>query len=97
VTTNLSRQLSEINSNSAPISLELFPRNGRGKIKELRIDWGFIEGEDGKDYFLYCKSMSKESVSFRHLKIGDLIAFHCTYPVKGPRAENALKIEVSKV
>lgn len=63
-----------------------------GKVKELRVDWGFIEGEDGRDYFLYCKSMARDSCAFRALKVGDDVNFVPTMTPKGPRAENVRRI-----
>lgn len=64
----------------------------QGRIKELRVDWGFIEGEDGKDYFLYCKSMNKDSCSFRSLKVNDVVCFFPTSNNKGPRAEMVTRL-----
>lgn len=64
----------------------------KGRIKELRFDWGFIEGEDGKDYFLYCKSMDPNSCNFKSLRFKDEVEFVPTVSSRGPRAELCSRI-----
>jgi cold shock CspA family protein len=80
--------VSSENQNSVGQTLIIF-----GKIKSLNIDWGFIEGSNGLDYFLHCKSMNKSSCAFRSLKVGDKVEFEHTMNNKGPRAENCKRIK----
>jgi len=58
-----------------------------GTIKRLREGYGFIVGEDGKDYFIHWSSIAKESPKdFRELEIGDKVEFRGTEGAKGLRA-----------
>jgi len=58
-----------------------------GIVKKIREGYGFITGEDGKDYFLHWTSIAKESPKdFRQLEVGDKVEFKWKLAEKGPRA-----------
>lgn len=66
---------------------------GTGVVKRLREGYGFITGEDGKDYFVHWTGMAKESPKdFRALEIGDKVEFNWRIAEKGPRATDVMVI-----
>lgn len=58
-----------------------------GTIKRLSADrgFGFIQGEDGKDYFFH-QSDLRGGLSFAQLKEGQRVAFEPRQAERGPRA-----------
>lgn len=59
-----------------------------GVIKSLHLDkgFGFIRGEDNKEYFVH-RSAIRNGV-FEELGVGMPVTFEPTDSQKGPRAEN---------
>lgn len=59
-----------------------------GKVKKVVSDrgFGFIAGDDGKEYFFHNKSM--QAGVFDTLSGGEAVEFEITQGPKGPRAEN---------
>ena len=57
-----------------------------GKIIRLNKGFGFIEGEDGRDYFFHWTEIDKFSKQFRNLAIGEYVNFQPGSTDDGPRA-----------
>ena len=57
-----------------------------GKVKTWNPDqgWGFIEGEDGEDYFLHISKVRKG----QNICYNCSVKFDITEGQKGPEAEN---------
>jgi len=55
-------------------------------------NFGFIDGDDGKSYFVHVSGL-KEGVTIRE---GDRVSFKATQGEKGPKAEEVEKIEEGK-
>lgn len=64
----------------------------KGVVRKLREGYGFIAGNDGKDYFLHWTQMMKDTKNFRELQIGDRVEFTPLMGEKGPRAIDVLVI-----
>ena len=60
-----------------------------GTVKKVVADrgFGFITGEDGKDYFFHRDGLS-ESVDFDRLVGGERVTFDVESNPRGPRAAN---------
>ena len=60
-----------------------------GTIKKVVADrgFGFITGEDGKDYFFHRDGLS-ESIDFDRLVCGEPVTFDVESNPRGPRAAN---------
>ena len=57
-----------------------------GRVKKIRESYGFIAGDDGRDYFFHWASVKKHSQKdFRQLEMRDRVSF---IP-QPPRDENA--------
>ena len=54
--------------------------------KREEQNFGFIKGEDGKDYFFHAGACV--NVPFKQLEIGSRVMFTSTTSPKGPRAED---------
>lgn len=61
-------------------------RRANGKIIRLNKGFGFIEGDDGRDYFFHWSELSKFSKHFRNLAPGDSVTFQPGRTEEGPRA-----------
>ena len=63
----------------------------QGKIKHLEKNkgWGFIETDDGEDYFFNVSNIRPG----QNLELGDLVKFDFRESQKGPSAFNILKIK----
>lgn len=66
-------------------------RRIRGRVVRLNKGFGFIEGEDGRDYFFHWSELSKFSKHFRNLVAGpngtgDQVTFQPGKTDDGPRA-----------
>lgn len=64
-----------------------------GRIKKLEADrgFGFLAGEDGKDYFFH-RSGVDSSVNFEELSVGDAVDFSIEPSDRGPRAARVRRI-----
>jgi len=62
------------------------PRQENGVVRKLKDGFGFIAGNDGKDYFFHWSAMQKTTKDFRQLEVGDRVEFLCLDAEKGPRA-----------
>ena len=62
------------------------PRKENGVVRKLKDGFGFIAGNDGKDYFFHWSAMQKTTKDFRQLEVGDRVEFLCLDAEKGPRA-----------
>lgn len=60
-----------------------------GTVKKVVADrgFGFITGEDGKDYFFHRDSLAA-TLSFDTLMGGEKVQFEVEQDPKGPRAKN---------
>jgi CspA family cold shock protein len=60
-----------------------------GTVKKVVADrgFGFITGEDGKDYFFHRDSL-QSPLSFDRLNGGEAVSFDVQSGPKGPRAAN---------
>jgi len=47
----------------------------RGRIKSLKKNYGFIQGENGVDHFFHWTFLVKESKTFNKLQVGDTVDF----------------------
>ena len=65
-----------------------------GTIKKVVADrgFGFITGEDGKDYFFHRDGLT-ESVDFDRLVGGESVTFDIESNPRGPRASNVKAAE----
>lgn len=45
----------------------------RGKVRKLKEGFGFIAGDDGRDYFFHWTAMQKTSTNFRELALLDRV------------------------
>lgn len=45
----------------------------RGKVRKLKEGFGFIAGDDGRDYFFHWTAMQQTSTNFRDLKVLDRV------------------------
>ena len=68
-----------------------------GKVKEIRDAYGFIAGDDGKDYFMH-RSDLVTPTRFDDLNEGDRVEFEVVVPApaKGPRASNVRRITATE-
>lgn len=58
-----------------------------GAIRKLKEDgYGFIAGDDGRDYFFHWSAMEMTSKNFRELKVQERVTFLVINGSKGPRA-----------
>ena len=57
---------------------------GKVKMWEDGKGWGFIEGDDGEDYFLNIANVRKG----QRIRIGLRVKFDSTETQRGPEAEN---------
>lgn len=64
-----------------------------GRVERILIEKGyfFIQGENGVDYF--CHRTALQDGSIHHLNEGDQMEFTPTEGDKGPRAEDARRLE----
>jgi cold shock CspA family protein len=59
----------------------------RGKVRKLKEGYGFIAGDDGRDYFFHWTAMQQTSKNFRELAVLDRVEFTTVgNGSKGPRA-----------
>lgn len=68
-------------------------RRLHGKISRLNQGFGFIEGENGIDYFFHWSALSRFSRKFSFLKLNDPVNFQPGRTPQGPRAFDVLTIE----
>lgn len=61
---------------------------GTVKVWDPMKGWGFIEDEDGYDFFLHTENVRKG----QKLRVGDKVHFDMTETQRGPTAENVSKI-----
>ena len=64
--------------------------SGSVKWFDARKGFGFITGEDGKDYFLHYSAINKEG--FKAVKDGTSVSFDVVEDAKGPMAANVSEI-----
>lgn len=59
-----------------------------GKVSRIIADkgFGFIKGEDGKDYFAHRTAF--KNINFAEVNEGDKVEFEPSEGAKGPRAED---------
>ena len=62
---------------------------GRIKHLERTKGWGFIEAEDGDDYFFNVQNARPG----QNLNLGDFVRFDYYQTQRGPSAKNILKIK----
>ena len=67
-----------------------------GTVKKVVADrgFGFITGEDGKDYFFHRDSL-QSPLSFDRLNGGETVAFDVQSGPKGPRAANVREADAA--
>lgn len=59
-----------------------------GTVKTLKQDkkFGFIKGEDGREFFFHASAL--KNVTFGELRLGQEVTFEDAEGEKGPRAED---------
>lgn len=57
-----------------------------GAIRKLKDGYGFIAGDDGRDYFFHWSAMERTSKNFRDLAIQERVSFLVVDSDRGPRA-----------
>ena len=64
----------------------------RGKIAKIHIQkgYGFIAGDDKKDYFFHMSAVMRSTIAFRHLKVGDPVIFT---PIPGNDPKQCMKCD----
>lgn len=64
-----------------------------GTIKKLESDrgFGFLAGEDGKEYFFHRTGVDSTS-NFDDLSVGDAVDFNVEQSDKGPRASRVKRL-----
>ena len=67
-----------------------------GTVKKVVADrgFGFITGEDGKDYFFHRDSL-QAPLSFDRLNGGEAVSFDVQSGPKGPRAANVREADAA--
>lgn len=65
----------------------------KGVIRKILDGYGFIAGNDGRDYFLHWTQMIKGGKGLRELVIGDRVMFTPVMGEKGPRALDVKVVE----
>ena len=63
--------------------------SGRIKVWDQNKGWGFIEAEDGEDYFFNVSNVRPG----QNLNLGDTVKFDFRQSNRGPSAVNILKIQ----
>jgi len=63
--------------------------NGEVKFFNIVKRFGFISGEDGKEYFVHETGLKKGTM----IKEGDKVSFKVVEGDKGPKAEEVEKVE----
>ena len=63
-------------------------QNGVVKVWDKLKGWGFIEGEDGFDYFFHSKNVRTGQI----IQTGDNVKFDENEAQRGPTAENVTKV-----
>jgi len=58
--------------------------SGRIKVWDQNKGWGFIEGDDGEDYFVNVKNLR----SGQSLRVGSQVKFDTEESNRGPQAVN---------
>ena len=58
--------------------------SGRIKVWDQSKGWGFIEGDDGEDYFLNIKNLR----SGQSIRVGSQVKFDTEESQRGPQAKN---------
>ena len=58
--------------------------NGEVKFFNMRKNFGFINGDDGKDYFVHGSGIADQN----NIKEGDRVTFDVVDGDRGPKAEN---------
>jgi CspA family cold shock protein len=62
---------------------------GTVKFFDAMKNFGFIAGDDGKDYFVHVSGLKEGTV----IGDGDRVSFEIVQGDRGPKAENVEKIE----
>lgn len=57
-----------------------------GAVRKLKEGFGFIAGDDGRDYFFHWTAMERTTRNFRELIIQDRVSFIVAESDRGPRA-----------
>ena len=65
--------------------------NGNVKFFNKRKGWGFITGEDGKDYFVHHSNIVAEG--FKVLEADEKVTFEAGHSEKGDQAENVMAVK----
>lgn len=69
--------------------METIPHRTTGAIRKLKRErgYGFIAGDDGRDYFFHWSAIDKASTNYRDLVAQDRVEFDTVATEeKGPRA-----------
>lgn len=62
-----------------------------GVIKTLKEGYGFIKGDDNKEYFFHISGLV--GTPFSELGVGLRVKFEIVKSAKGPRAESVVLVE----
>ena len=61
-------------------------RRNTGAVRNLKGGFGFIAGDDGRDYFFHWSAMEKTTKNFRELVVQERVSFSVEKSERGPRA-----------
>ena len=65
---------------------------GTVKFFDIAKDFGFIQGDDGKDYFVHITALKEGTV----IKEGDKVSFNTVEGDRGPKALDVQKTEAAE-
>ena len=68
-----------------------------GKVSRVLVDkgYGFIAGDDQRDYFFHMSSVDPAAIAFRHLAVGTLVKFSIHPPISAGKNLQAKDINVN--
>lgn len=75
-----------------PVQPEITDSRLLGKVRKLKEGYGFIAGDDGKDYFFHWTAMQQNSTDFRNLRVLDRVSFQIIRG--GERGDRAIEVSV---
>jgi cold shock CspA family protein len=65
----------------------------RGRIKSLKVNYGFIEGIDSTDYFFHWSFLNHSSKTFKKLEEGDTVEFIPKIEDDKPKAMDIVSVD----
>lgn len=88
----MSGSVHPIHSETKSIQPIITPDRLLGKVRKLKEGYGFIAGDDGRDYFFHWTAMMQNSADFRSLRVLDRVSFQIIRG--GDRGDRAIEVSV---